>query len=552
MNNRSLFKVVAIGACFIGAGIASMAQDTTRRKTIDITSTFKPVLRDAAKINFNAAPPLVDTSRPMLKYNIPVQNLYFTYQPAELKPVALSMDSLTGWQYSNFIKVGIGNVHQPYVKAGFSFGDNKNSFFNVFANYYNSKGDKEFQKNSLASVGAAGTYKTSQNLEWNGSIGFSSDDYYLYGFRPETLVFTKKDLRQRFQTIEAKVHFRNLEPTEFGLNYHPSLRISVFGDNHDIKGREANTVLNLPLEKTFGDEFAFKLGVTADLTNYRIDNGSSKFTDNNNLYQVAAALQYKTANLYIHGGVIPSWQNDRFNLLPNIMADITTNDKQLTLQLGWIGHYLKGSYQRFAAINPWIAQPDSLMNTRVQELYAGFKGSVAGHFSYSAKLGLQKFTDMALFVNDTTDGKTFKTIYDPQINAVNLHTEIGYSIGEKFNATAAVNYNWFTKVTRENKAWGLIPIELNLGLRWQIMKDLWFNTDLWAWDGPRYRFKNGDDGKNDPAFDLNAGAEFRITKNFNLWLQMNNIFNSKYERWNQYQVFGFNILGGITYSFNTK
>ncbi|MBO9561700.1 MAG: hypothetical protein J7621_02965 [Niastella sp.] len=552
MNNRSLFKVVAISACFMGAGIASMAQDTTRRKTIDITSTFKPVLRDAAKINFNAAPPLVDTSRPLLKYNIPVQNLYFTYQPAELKPVALSMDSLTGWQYSNFIKVGIGNVHQPYVKAGFSFGDNKNSFFNVFANYYNSKGDKEFQKNSLASVGAAGTYKTSQNLEWNGSIGFSSDDYYLYGFRPETLVFSKKDLRQRFQTIEAKVHFRNLEPTEFGLNYHPSLRVSVFGDNHDIKGREANTVLNLPLEKTFGDEFAFKLGVTADLTNYRIDSGSRKFTDNNNLYQVAAALQYKTANLYIHGGVIPSWQNNRFNLLPNIMADITTNDKQLTLQLGWIGHYLKGSYQRFASINPWIAQPDSLMNTRVQELYFGFKGSVAGHFSYSAKLGLQKFTDMALFVNDTTDGKTFKTIYDPQINAVNLHTEIGYNIGEKFNATAAVNYNWFTKVTRENKAWGLIPIELNLGLRWQIMKDLWFNTDLWAWDGPRYRFKNGDDGKNDPAFDLNAGAEFRITKNFNLWLQMNNLFNNKYERWNQYQVFGFNILGGITYSFNTK
>ena len=54
------------------------------------------------------------------------------------------------------------------------------------------------------------------------------------------------------------------------------------------------------------------------------------------------------------------------------------------------------------------------------------------------------------------------------------------------------------------------------------------------------------------AFDLNAGAEFRITKNFNLWLQMNNIFNNKYERWNQYQVFGFNILGGIVYSFAQK
>ena len=50
-------------------------------------------------------------------------------------------------------------------------------------------------------------------------------------------------------------------------------------------------------------------------------------------------------------------------------------------------------------------------------------------------------------------------------------------------------------------------------------------------------------------FDLNAGAEFRITKNFNLWVQLNNLLNDKYQRWNQYEVFGFSILGGITYSF---
>jgi len=37
-----------------------------------------------------------------------------------------------------------------------------------------------------------------------------------------------------------------------------------------------------------------------------------------------------------------------------------------------------------------------------------------------------------------------------------------------------------------------------------------------------------------------------------IWLQMNNIFNNRYERWNRYEVFGFNILGGIIYSFNQK
>jgi len=30
---------------------------------------------------------------------------------------------------------------------------------------------------------------------------------------------------------------------------------------------------------------------------------------------------------------------------------------------------------------------------------------------------------------------------------------------------------------------------------------------------------------------------------------MNNIFNNQYERWHQYKVYGFNILGGIIFSF---
>src|SRR5688572_25759351 len=132
--------------------VQAFAQDP-KKKTIDITSTFKPVLREAAKINFNAAPPIADTTRPRLSYTIPVQNLMFAYQPANLKPVALQVDSLNAWEYSNYVKAGIGNVHQPFIQAGFSFGNSTNSYFNVFANHYTSKGDLPFQKNSLTSVG---------------------------------------------------------------------------------------------------------------------------------------------------------------------------------------------------------------------------------------------------------------------------------------------------------------------------------------------------------------------------------------------------------------
>jgi hypothetical protein len=556
MNKQVRTTVFLFSGCLLGTATLVKAQVPAKGKTIDVTSTFKPVLREASKINFNATEPAVDTTKPRLNYNIPAQNLFFTYQPAGVHPVALKVDSLNSWQYSNYIKAGIGNIHQPFLKAGFSFGDGKNTFFNIFANHYTSKGDLPFQKNTQTSVGAAATYKTSKNLEWNAGLGFRSDDYYLYGFKPDSLAkeFSKDDLRQRFQTLEGKIDFRNIAATEFGLYYHPSIRVSGFSDNHDTKGSETNTVVNLPLEKTFGEKFSFGLGATADLTNYKNEYKGNKFSTKNNLYLVSTALNVKLDNLNLHAGILPSWDQREFHMLPDVTADISTNDKKFTLQLGWIGYYQKGSYQRFASINPWLAplRDSSLYNTRAIELFGGIKGSLGDHFSYSAKLGLVTYHNTPLFVNDTLYGNTFQIRYEPKMNDLQLHSEIGYTIAEKFSATAGLTLNNYFNLQNEKDPYGLIPAELNAAVRWQLLKDLWFYSELWTWTKPHYLSKNGDSYKGDNAFDLNAGAEFRITKNFNLWVQLNNLLNDQYQRWNQYQVFGFSILGGITYSFNTK
>ena len=89
-------------------------------------------------------------------------------------------------------------------------------------------------------------------------------------------------------------------------------------------------------------------------------------------------------------------------------------------------------------------------------------------------------------------------------------------------------------------------------MRLQIIKDLWLKGDLFAWTGPRYMKKDGSPGRLPGATDLNAGLEFKITKNLNLWAQFNNIFNKEYQRWSQYPVYGFNFVGGVVFSFDQK
>src|SRR5690349_15413847 len=120
-------------AVVLAIGFAASAQDTTRE--VYVTSAFKPTLKDAAKINFNATPPAADTSRPRLQYNIPNQNLALAFQPGSLKPLALQVDSGGRWGNESFVKVGYGNFKTPFIQAGVSFGDGKNAGLNIYANH---------------------------------------------------------------------------------------------------------------------------------------------------------------------------------------------------------------------------------------------------------------------------------------------------------------------------------------------------------------------------------------------------------------------------------
>lgn len=553
MESMKSVRFISYSTCFVAllCGFQKAnAQDSTRRKTIDITSTFKPVLRDAVKLNFSAALPKTDTIRPVLSYNIPVQEVKLAFQPGSLNPVALQADSLLAWKNSQYLKVGVGNNHLPYLQGAVSLGNSNTGTLSAYGELFSAKGKLPFQKHNLADFQLRGSYKIAVDHELSAKAAFRGEDFFLYGYQPETLSFSKADLRQRFQTVEGVIGLRNTDPSAFGLIYSPSLKIVSFRhQNADSSAREENLVFNLPLQKTFGKSFGFNLGFTADMTRLKPED---KSVIKNNLYYLSPALTLKTPNVFIQAGILPSWDNKVFNMLPNIMAEITTNDQQFTFQAGWIGYYNKGSFQRFSTVNPWLAQPTQLLNHRVAEIYGGFKGTLATHFTYSAKAAFSKQHNVNLFVNDQQDGKTFQTVYSPSMDVLQLHGEIGYLKGENFNFKTGITYSNFTRIEGQAKAWGLFPLELNASLRVKVIDDLYLKADFFGWDGPAYRSKSGEDRKGDKAVDLNAGLEFKVLPKFDLWLQMNNIFNNKYERWNQYQNFGFNVLGGVIYRFNQK
>lgn len=296
----TMTKQIIYRTLFIIAGLFSFAlsfgqKDTIGKGGVDIVSTFKPALRQSAKINFSATPPAADTTKAKLNYDIPNQNLLFAYQPGTLKPLAMNIDSGGRFDNDSYIKAGFGSLRTPFVQAGISFGDGKTAGLNIYAKHVSSDGKRDYQQFTNTRVKLSGFFRSGNNLEWNASLGMEQDKTYKYGYEPPSLVFSNDSLKQNFQTISARVAMHNINKTAFGLTYSPEVRIDVFSDY--LKNSESNTVVDLPLQKTIGKEFTVNLGITFDLTRLSPQNKSSL---NNTMYYISPFgpvqnFQYKCA-----------------------------------------------------------------------------------------------------------------------------------------------------------------------------------------------------------------------------------------------------------------
>ena len=67
-------------------------------------SLFKPY-----KINFTNAAPIVDTQTVQYSYQVPSQNLSFSYRPIALNPLAIVLTSPANLAGNTNVKVGFGN-----------------------------------------------------------------------------------------------------------------------------------------------------------------------------------------------------------------------------------------------------------------------------------------------------------------------------------------------------------------------------------------------------------------------------------------------------------
>lgn len=545
MNSKII--IITIVICLLNfAGFAQ--KDTSKRQTIDITSSYKPVLRNAVKINFSGTNLAADTARGYMTYNIPAQNLFYTYQPMSLKPLALTQDTNLDLGVRNFLKVGFGNYSTPYLKAGFSFGDGKTSLVNVYADYISSKGKIKYQDYSQLNIKASGSYFTDRN-EVYGMAGLSQNDNYLYGYNHNLFTPAKADVLQRFTNIILKGGFKNKDVNETGINYNPNVTINIFSNQNKLT--ENSIAAEVPVEKIINDVFSVKVAARADITTYTTKGlVPDNYKFNNNIFSLTPELVYATPMLTLHGGVTPTWNNGKLTVLPNFYGEFQLEGKPFLVQAGLVGSFIKNTYQYLSGINPYLQPLTQQLNTQQTELYGGIKGSVGNHFNYSAKAGFIGYKNFPFFINDTNSiTKSFKISNESKVTDLRIHGDMSFISQDKFTITGGLTFNGYTGLNDNRAAWGTIPIDINASMRWWAFKQVMLKSDFRTFTGNTYLLKGNERKTLAGAADLSAGIEVEITKKISAWFDANNLLNNKYQRWNGYEVYGINVLAGVILKF---
>ncbi len=531
--------------------VAASAQQPSRKdtviksQTIEIIQSYKPEIVRQEKPALRPSLPRIDTSRPRFQYEVPQQTLSYTYHSVPIRPLALGRrEEIVPFQ--NYVKAGLGNLSSIYLDAG--VGSLKGDHYEtaIHATHHSQKGPLQHQQSSVTSFDAAGKYYMEDHV-LGANLDISRNGYTFYGYDHDTFEYNKDGIRQVFTGIALQLRAENTRPDSRNVMYKPVVDLGLYQDR--FQAIERRFAFDLPATLAIDSQLNFSLGLQGDFVQFKNDS----FQTGNNFIRVNPAFDLSLGTFKLHLGLSPAWGKDNIAyLLPDLHARTSLLGDKLVFLMGWKADLVQNTYQQLSTKNPFINNVYPVRQTKTHQLFAGFESAWKEHLSFGGTLSWRQWQNLALFINDYEtgiDGKKFATVYDTRVQALSLDASIRYQMNHVFGLSAKGSWYNFYHTETYNRVWHEPMVRMGASMHLQPMQQLLIQVNADFWDGMYSRRADGI-GVKMPAFlDLSAYAEFRVIPRLSLFLQLNNILNTKYERWYQYPSYGFNITGGLRFKF---
>lgn len=566
--------LVAIGGC-VNFGSAQQEWE-------NITEAERPI---SPSYRITELPAIIDTVIPIpdIDYPLLVRNKKTEINLNDINAAKIKIVDKLDKLYPGYVKLGLGNYLTPIGEFYYNTTRNRRTNMGVHLKHHSSWGKLNGwspQTFDNTSAKLFGEFYTS-DFTYEGEIDYTNNGYHFYGVPDTSDFFTTDSLRNRTQGFRGVFKMSNYERKDSAkllwaakIGNHYFHEFKPYWDSSDKNARNNNFFVGANFKYKHAKN-VYRLGFDWIYNTYKYaeDDATLNFDER---FDVSNANIHFRPTISTYGdkwkvvyGLDMTFDFPRLDPLENVFKVVPVIEGKYSLfndmfipYVGIDGGVNQQSFYTLNQQNPYMYSGTNLMNEKLFNLYGGIKGTLSKTISFDVSAQLRNYKNKALFVNMNTpqanglintELNRFDVRYD-NINSWGLEGSISYQNKEKLKIDAIAA---FYQYTPENElfAWHLPELKFTLRGSYNLFDKIYAKADFVLEQGrksPVYLFNQADDdiAVNMPVIaDGNLGIEYRYNDRISAFLQLNNIAAQKYDRWYNYRVQGFQVLGGVTFGF---
>ena len=570
---------------------AILAQDTIVNRNISVEREYRPVIKDAGKVN--ALPQILEPKVEKIPaqysdFNLPLNADYniHTLPAAELAP-----DQLTEKQ--GFARVGFGIYLNTLVDAAYQLINKPDMLLNATFNHGGTLEEKRFHTTTQAKVAFEKQFKDINLYAGLGGsheyLKYYGDTYNLNGFSNfNTLIpvfgnATYNEISRPSITTAAPISLSDLTNQPIGdtfwrlhalagitsaqsdeIQYQAEVKYNLLSSINGLTENMVHTQAKFawPNDKN-------RMGLDFELYNLfynTINLTSFNFWDsysvmNLNPYYSIGHEQWKirigfnTAFSMVHG--------NSFNPSADVAGEWSSNPKLFSVYGGVTGGLDVNSQNSIFAESPFLYSDLRVNDTYTPfNLYAGIKIKPLENLMFNTFIDFRQISNQYFFVNkeykltsglpgmQLADSSLFSNRFNVIYSSATLFragARLTYTLPDVLTVELKGTYNGWNVAT-EVHAWNKPSCEAELNANYTIDKSFSVSLNTY-YEGGRFAKLGNSSVSMKDKMDVNLGLNYRYDKQFSAFAKLINLFNRQYQDFYGYDVQGMNFMLGGAISF---
>ncbi len=561
-------------------------KDTLGPTVVNVITSYTPTIADAFKIKKN--PKIVlskNAQKKKLTYQIFSAPVASTFVPKSgvVKGIDVGKKERL---FDNYFAAGYGNFNTPFVELFLHQNQKFNNDYGLYLKYISSEnGVRNTPLNNGYTNIDIGAYYLQEERYFTWKVGLNAyrNTYNWYGLPNltfSTSVINSIVEKQQYSSyeIEGEILFEE--------SYFDNIKssLSLFSDNFN----SSEIYFHLNPKFTFPLDLINRNWRKDVKLNSKIEYLKGSFKQN---YTDATDINYSFLNIGLNPTVRLDWSDFNFKLGTKayVMFDIENSatdiliypDVQVTypfisnlanIYIGAGGDLHMNSFQSLSEQNPFVSPTLFLTQTNEQyNLFGGINGKFSSDVSFDIRASYKSDEDRALFVRNNSKstgaiqpplstpflgyeyGNSFGVFYD-DIKTLSIFAELEVDVTKRLVMGGNVQFNSYT-TTNQREAWNL-P-ELEGGFFGKYKNDKWYASANIFFVGERKdlmyagTFPSTSSVQTlDSYVDANLNGGYHFNDFVSVFVKLNNVLNSDYQRFANFNVQGFQALAGFTYKFD--